>query len=162
MVSQRCCYSIGNENVLINFRMLSSHSLMNVAARYFRFTCSLILYYFLILFVCLYMYSFFYMPRFMLIAAQVILFTVIHRIVYHILIYVPYIQILWLFTLSSLNYLKSEWVTVFSSAISRINIYCLMDFSPVYIYDVACILLELMPLLRKPTLNKVYFTLYQA
>ena len=47
------------------------------------------MYYFLILFVCLYTCSF-YIVCFMLIKDQVIPFTVIHRIFCHMSIYVPY------------------------------------------------------------------------
>ena len=79
----------------------------------------------------------------------------------------------WLFTLSSLNYHKSKWVTAFSSHITRINIYCPIVLCCIHLrccmYSWMCVcmfvfmyirtiaLLELM--LIKPTLNKIYFRL---
>ena len=94
-----------------------------------------------------------------------------------------------MFTLPSLNHLKSEWVTAFSTHLSHIYLLvtcivlwsCLLTFIVlwsyplytfvilhvfllcvrvcVFMYSRTIALLELMFLLIKPTLNKVYFTL---
>ena len=73
--------------------MLSLHSLINVADRYSRPNYSFVMYYFLILFVCLYMCSVFTSSAFLLITAQVISFSAINRVFCHVLMYVSYLYL---------------------------------------------------------------------